>query len=172
MKTNDQFNLNRFVVAQEKIYEIVKKELTNGQKVSHWMWFIFPQIVGLGTSYMNKTYSITCVEEAREYNVHPILGKRLRECCEILLNLPKRDPIYVFGQDAKKLKSCMTLFYLATNEKVYWEVLIDYFDYEYDKKTLSILAEQDNSVITNIELDTNHFVSIVINSKLEDMVGI
>lgn len=169
-RRDDRFRLSRFIDAQEEMYETVVKELKRGQKVSHWMWYIFPQIIGLGTSDTNIRYSITCVEEAREYNKHPILGKRLKECCEILLNLPKKDPIYVFGHDTQKLRSCVTLFYLATGEQVYWEVLREYFDYEYDTKTLDILADQDESVITKVELETEHIFSLDPNAYIDQMV--
>lgn len=136
------FNLTRFLSAQQSIYPQVLKELRNGEKTSHWMWLIFPQIEGLGHSATAKYYSIKSIEEAKEYIEHPILGVRLLECSNILLNINSKTADDIFGYpDNLKLKSCMTLFnVIAPEQKVFADVLKKYFDEEHDQKTLDILS--------------------------------
>lgn len=137
------YHLNRFIEAQEKIYPQVLKELRNGKKTSHWMWFIFPQIEGLGHSSTAKYYSIKSIEAAKEYLEHPILGKRLLECSNILLHIDGKTANEIFGYpDDLKLRSCMTLFnYIAPGEKVFTTVIEKYFTGKEDEKTASILVE-------------------------------
>ena len=137
---------NRFLSAQQNIYSHVLKELQNGKKTSHWMWFIFPQIDGLGHSSTAKYYSIKSINEAKEYFDHPILGKRLLECCNIILKIEGRSVEDIFGYpDNLKLKSCMTLFnYAVHNHKVFAEVLNEYFAGEHDEQTISILQKMTN----------------------------
>jgi uncharacterized protein (DUF1810 family) len=129
---NDEFELERFVSAQDRggTYAAAVSELRAGRKTSHWMWFVFPQIGGLGQSAMARTYAISSLAEAREYLAHPVLGPRLVECCEILLSLGGRRAEDVFGSiDTMKLRSSMTLFARAAPDNPIFErVLAGYFD--------------------------------------------
>jgi uncharacterized protein (DUF1810 family) len=129
---NDEFELERFVSAQDRggAYAAAVSELRAGRKTSHWMWFVFPQIGGLGHSAMARTYAISSLGEARAYLDHPVLGPRLVECCEILLNLGGRLAEDVFGSiDAMKLRSSMTLFTRAAPDNpIFDRVLAGYFD--------------------------------------------
>ncbi len=133
--------LNRFLEAQQNIYPQVVKELRNGKKTSHWMWFIFPQIEGLGHSPTAKYYSIKTIDEAKEYLIHPVLGKRLLECSNIIAGIENKTADEIFGYpDTMKLRSCMTLFnFIAPEQKVFADVLKKYFNGEEDEQTLSIL---------------------------------
>jgi uncharacterized protein (DUF1810 family) len=135
--------LNRFIEGQQNLYPQVLKELYNGKKTSHWMWFIFPQVEGLAHSSTAKYYSIKSIKEAKDYVAHPVLGKRLLECAEIILKFNDRTADDIFGYpDELKLRSCMTLFnYVAPEQKVFSEVLRKYFDGEEDQRTLQILNE-------------------------------
>ena len=136
-------NISRFLSAQQNIYTHVLKELQNGNKTTHWMWFIFPQIEGLGNSQTAKYYSITTIEEAKEYLMHPILGKRLLECTNIIAGIENKTADEIFGSiDTMKLRSCMTLFnFIAPEQKVFADVLKKYFNGEEDELTLSILKK-------------------------------
>ena len=135
--------IERFVEAQEDVYIRAMEEIESGRNRTHWMWFIFPQIKGLGISMTSIFYSIKDVEEAKEYLDHPLLDKRLREISQALLELETDDPIEVFGYtDAMKLRSCMTLFDVVEPESVFDEVLTKFFDGKRDGKTLKILADQ------------------------------
>jgi uncharacterized protein (DUF1810 family) len=141
MLNDDPFNLNRFIRAQESVYENVLWELQNGRKQTHWMWFIFPQIEGLGYSPMSKLYSIKNIMEAREYLQHPILGARLLDCARIVLELKDRSAHEIFGSpDDLKLQSSMTLFTTLTDSgSVFEQVLDNYYNGERDGKTLDLL---------------------------------
>ena len=136
----DNTSLTRFLSAQQNIYPQVVKELQSGKKTSHWVWFIFPQIEGLGSSSTAKYYSIKTIEEAREYWMHLILGKRLLECANIILETQNKTADEIFGYpDTMKLRSCMTLFnFIAPEQKVFADVLKKYFNSKEDE-TLSIL---------------------------------
>ena len=131
METDDPYDLQRFVTAQGAggTYEHATAELRAGRKTSHWMWFVFPQITGLGYSPVSQTYAITSLAEARAYLAHPVLGARLAECAAILSGLPGRTAEQVFGEvDALKLRSSMTLFmHAAPGEPVFRQVLDRYF---------------------------------------------
>jgi uncharacterized protein (DUF1810 family) len=133
--------INRFIRAQENIYPQVVNELQNGKKTSHWMWFIFPQIEGLGFSSTSKYYSIKTIAEAKEYVMHPVLGKRLLECSTILLNIEGKSAESIFGYpDNLKLQSSITLFsFTSTESTVFLNVLNKYFSKKKDQKTLDIL---------------------------------
>ena len=133
--------INRFIRAQENIYPQVVNELQNGKKTSHWMWFIFPQIEGLGFSSTSKYYSIKTIAEAKEYVMHPVLGKRLLACSTILLNIEGKSAESIFGYpDNLKLQSSMTLFSFSSPEStVFLNVLNKYFKNKKDQKTLDIL---------------------------------
>lgn len=132
MTTEDPYDLQRFVAAQDAggMYERAAAELRGGRKTSHWMWFVFPQIAGLGYSPAARTYAITSLEEARAYLAHPVLGPRLIECAGILTRVPDRTAEQIFGEvDAMKLRSCVTLFmHAAPGEPVFRQVLDRYFD--------------------------------------------
>ena len=125
---SDAFDLQRFVKAQDPVYTQVLAELRQGHKTSHWMWFVFPQIEGLGSSPMAQRYAITSLEEARAYLDHPLLGSRLHECCEILTTIADRSAEQVFGfPDVHKLRSSMTLFARASNAGTIFSRILDKF---------------------------------------------
>lgn len=134
---NDSFDLQRFVTAQAPVYATVCDELRRGRKESHWMWFIFPQIAGLGISAMSRKYSISGLDEARAYLAHPVLGPRLIECTR-LVGVSGRSIEDIFGApDDMKFRSSMTLFAKAQNGEGAYQGAIDrYFDGEYDDQTI------------------------------------
>ncbi len=131
MEIADPYNLQRFVAAQDAgaTYDRAVTELRGGRKASHWMWFVFPQIAGLGFSPTSRHYAITSLQEARAYLEHPVLGPRLTECAAILAGQPGRSAEQIFGGlDAQKLRSSMTLFARAApGEPVFRQVLDQYF---------------------------------------------
>lgn len=138
-----EYDLKRFVDAQEADYQIALAELARGKKSSHWMWYIFPQLIGLGQSDMAKLYAIKNLDEATLYYTNPTLGTRLVNCCETLLTLNESNAFKIFGSpDNLKLKSCMTLFAVASGDVIFESVLAQYFNGEKDGLTLSILKEQ------------------------------
>ncbi len=145
MANADPYDLARFVSAQDRVYPAVLEELRSGSKRSHWMWFIFPQVEGLGESPTSRYYSIKSAEEARQYLAQPVLGARLLECSQILLALKDRSADEIFGfPDDLKLKSCMTLFEsVADNKAVFAAVLDKYFDGQRDQGTLRLLSHLD-----------------------------
>ena len=124
------YDLDRFLGEQARVYDGVLDELRRGRKVGHWIWFIFPQVAGLGHSAMSQRFAISSLDEARAYLAHPLLGARLRECAGILLAIDGRTAEPVFGPtDAMKLRSSMTLFHRAApDESVFVQVLDRYFD--------------------------------------------
>ncbi|HEY7226146.1 MAG TPA: DUF1810 domain-containing protein [Micromonosporaceae bacterium] len=126
----DPYNLARFVTAQEGLHEQVLAQLRRGNKTGHWMWFVFPQVAGLGLSEMSQRYAISGVAEARAYLAHPVLGPRLRQCAQAVADLTNRTAEQIFGPvDAVKLRSSMTLFHRAEpDEPVFAQVLQRYFD--------------------------------------------
>ena len=135
-------NLNKFVTAQESSYSTALSELKKGRKETHWMWYIFPQIKGLGFSSTAQFYSIESISEAKAFLNHEILGKRLKEITEVLLDLEETDPTKIFGEpDDLKLKSCMTLFSIADGEEnnLFHKVIQKFFEGESDEKTVKIL---------------------------------
>ncbi len=135
--TND---LNRFILAQETAYETALAEITNGKKRSHWMWYIFPQLKGLGMSETARFYGINDKAEAVAYLAHPVLGKRLLEICNVLLGLGSEDAHAIFGSpDDVKLKSSMTLFAALNTNDVFQSVLDKFYDGDKDEKTLQLL---------------------------------
>ena len=131
------YDLDRFISAQEGIYAGVLDELKRGRKVGHWIWFIFPQVAGLGYSAMSQQYAISSLDEARAYLAHPILGPRLRECAATALAATGRTALEIFGSiDAMKLRSSMTLFHRAApDEPVFAQVLERYYDGKADEAT-------------------------------------
>ena len=141
----DTYNLKRFITAQDNYdtYKKVVKELSNGRKESHWMWYIFPQIKGLGMSSISQMYGIASIDEAEAYIQYPELGPRLIECCEILLQFQDKTSVDIFGDiDALKLKSSMTLFAEASNNPIFKQVLDNYYNGEKDELTLKILDDK------------------------------
>ena len=131
-------SLERFVAAQQPVYDAALAELRHGSKRGHWMWFVFPQLAGLGRSATAQHYALDGLEEARSYLAHPVLGPRLRECVEVLLDLGGTDPVAVLGAvDALKLRSSMTLF--AHLDPGFQRVLDAYYAGEPDPATLALL---------------------------------
>ena len=130
--TVGSYDLERFVHAQEAggTYAAALAELRAGRKIGHWMWFVFPQIAGLGLSETSRRYAISSLDEARAYLAHPVLGERLEESARALLELDGKTATEIFGPvDAMKLRSSMTLFALAAPERpLFREVLDRYFD--------------------------------------------
>ncbi|WP_038467179.1 DUF1810 domain-containing protein [Arthrobacter sp. PAMC 25486] len=135
-------SLQRFIDAQEGMYDGVKTELGAGRKRGHWMWFVFPQVSGLGMSPTSQFFAIASIGEAMAYAAHPLLGARLRECAKLLLSVPGRSAEDNLGAvDAMKLHSSMTLFQAAVpDEPMFGEVLARYFDGGPDEATQRILA--------------------------------
>lgn len=140
---SDPFDLDRFVSAQQAIYQQALAELKNGQKRTHWMWFIFPQLDGLGHSPTTKYYAIKSLAEARHYLNHPVLGPRLLECSEAVLVIEGRSASEIFGHpDDLKLRSSMTLFaHVAERNTVFAKVLGKYYDGERDIRTQRLLGK-------------------------------
>ena len=136
------FDLGRFVAAQAHVYAQALAELRRGRKESHWMWFVFPQVAGLGRSAMARRYAIASLDEARAYLSHPLLGPRLRECTEAVLAHRGRDPAALFGPvDAMKFRSSMTLFEaVAENGAPFAEALEAFYGGKRDSATLERLA--------------------------------
>jgi uncharacterized protein (DUF1810 family) len=134
--------LERFVDAQRGTYDAVVAELRRGRKTGHWIWFIFPQVVGLGRSELSRFYGITSLEEARAYLAHPILGRRLRECIELVLAIPDATAVAILGDiDAMKLRSSMTLFARAAPEDpLFGRVLERFYGGAADQATDDSLA--------------------------------
>lgn len=134
-------NLERFIKPQKKDYSIALSEIKNGKKQSHWMWYIFPQIQGLGFSETSKFYGIKNIHEAEEFLNHPVLGSRMIRICNELLNLETNDPHRIFGSpDDLKLHSSMTLFSSLPNANpVFQKVLNKFFKGKKDERTMGII---------------------------------
>jgi uncharacterized protein (DUF1810 family) len=139
---DDPYDLNRFVVAQGGHYAQVLAEIRSGRKRSHWMWFVFPQIEGLGSSPMARQYSIKSLAEARAYLQHPVLGPRLVECSEAACAVEGRSAHEIFSTpDDLKLRSSATLFdAVSSPEAVFNRLLVKFFHGERDPKTLALLG--------------------------------
>lgn len=142
-RSNDPHDLHRFVEAQDSVITNVKRELRTGRKQSHWMWFVFPQLEGLGGSQMAQRYAIASRDEAEAYLAHPVLGPRLRECTELVNDIDGRSANEVFGSpDDLKFRSSMTLFQAVTDDPDPFRTALEqYYDGEADPKTLELLAE-------------------------------
>ena len=134
-------SLDRFIEAQEQMYEVALKEIKNGEKESHWMWYIFPQLRGLGRSQMAYAYGINGIEEAKAYLEHPILSKRLIEITEALLLHKEKDIYDIMGDiDNMKLHSSMTLFSLVSeDDSVFHQVLNNFYNGKMDESTLKLI---------------------------------
>jgi uncharacterized protein (DUF1810 family) len=139
---SDPYDLARFVAAQEPCFARVCAELDAGRKSSHWMWFIFPQLEGLGASATARRYAISGLPEARAFLEHPLLGPRLRECTQRLLALQGRSAAEIFGYpDELKLRSCLTLFgHASPGDRLFGEALERYFGGEPDPLTVRLLT--------------------------------
>jgi len=138
---NDPFNLARFVEAQEHEYASVLEELRAGEKLTHWMWFVFPQIRGLGGSPMAREYAISSLEEARAYLEHEVLGPRLAKCTRLVLDIEGKTAEKIFHDpDSMKFRSCMTLFAeCSAGDSIFRDALVTFFAGEPDPLTLEIL---------------------------------
>jgi uncharacterized protein (DUF1810 family) len=136
-----QKDLSRFLAAQEPNYAQVLDELRRGRKLRHWMWYIFPQLSGLGHSETSRFYGISTLDEAKAYLGHPVLGARLRECTDLVLSVPGRSLVDIFGSvDALKFRSSMTLFTLATTDNALFRAALDkYCDGRPDPLTIELL---------------------------------
>ena len=139
-----QFHLDRFVDAQNRVYSDVCAELAAGEKTSHWMWFVFPQIRGLGTSSTALRYAIASAEEASAYWLHPVLGPRLRHCAELVLAVRGRTAFQIFGTpDDLKFRSSMTLFaHAVPDEPLFRRALTRYFAGRDDARTVALLSRK------------------------------
>ena len=148
-----QINLDRFVYAQETTYGNALSEIRNGKKSSHWMWYIFPQVEGIGKSDVSRRYAIFSLEEAKAYLQHPLLGNRLREISSAVLSLEGKSAVDIFDRtDARKLKACMTLFHLASpDESVFIQVLEKYFDGRFNRQTVRFLKERGEFFLSSDE---------------------
>lgn len=138
---SDPFDLERFVTAQDPVWDDVLAELRAGRKQTHWMWFVFPQLAVLGRSSMARHYGLSGLDEAKAYAAHPVLGPRLVECCRRLVDLQQHDAVPIFGHiDAMKLRSCLTLFAeAAPDEPVFRDSLRQYFGSTPDPLTVAAL---------------------------------
>ena len=140
---SDPFDLERFVAAQAGTYETALAEIRRGRKRSHWMWFIFPQLAGLGHSAMAQRYAIQSLDEARAYLDHPLLGPRLRACVAALQHLAETDAEAVFGGiDAVKLRSSLTLFVEVSDDPLFPAALEHWFEGKADEATLKLLGSR------------------------------
>ncbi len=137
----DTYNLERFVEAQKSDYDVALREIREGCKQSHWIWFVFPQMASLGFSYNARFYGISCLDEARAYLAHPILGKRLRQITEALLQHKGKDVLSVLGAiDTLKVCSCMTLFDAVSPDDVFRQVLKTFYEDKRDAQTLALVG--------------------------------
>jgi uncharacterized protein (DUF1810 family) len=143
---DDPHDLHRFVQAQQDTYAQAVDELTDGRKTSHWMWFVFPQLRGLGRSPMATKFGIASLDEARAYLAHPLLGARLQACTRLTLRIDGRSINAIFGSpDDMKFRSCMTLFHRAApQEAIFAEALQKYFDGTPDARTLELLQTRSS----------------------------
>ena len=141
MVENDPYDLNRFIEAQEVNYDDAISELRAGRKRTHWMWYVFPQIAGLGNSAMSYRYGIRSEDEARAYLAHPVLGPRLTECAEAVLAIDNRSAHDIFGSpDDLKLKSSATLFaHVSPPGSIFEQILDRYYSSERDPRTLALI---------------------------------
>jgi uncharacterized protein (DUF1810 family) len=139
--TGDPYRLQRFLDAQRDVYDQAERELLEGRKESHWMWFIFPQLKGLGQSTTAQRYAIRTLDEAKAYLEHPVLGRRLRACTQIVTLLNDTTIEDIFGYpDHRKFHSSMTLFTHATGDnRVFMDALRKYFRSEFDPQTIDRL---------------------------------
>lgn len=139
--------IDRFLEPQKSSYAIALGEVRNGRKVSHWMWYIFPQLRGLGQSNVAWYYGIEDLDEAKAYLDHPVLGQRLREITQTALGLSETDPMKIFGwPDDMKFRSCMTLFAQVSGDDLFTRVLDKFFGGQEDSMTLELLKQKGYSL--------------------------
>jgi uncharacterized protein (DUF1810 family) len=139
----DPFDLDRFVSAQAPMLDAVLAELTAGDKQSHWMWFVFPQLKGLGRSTLAFHYGIGSMAEARAYLAHPVLGPRLRHCCELMLAVPEKSASEILGSpDDAKFRSCLTLFLQASGDDLFQRALDRFYAGQPDPRTIALCAKE------------------------------
>ena len=139
--------IDRFIEPQKASYTIALEEIQNGRKVSHWMWYIFPQLRGLGQSNVAWYYGIKDLDEAKAYLEHPVLGQRLREITQTALDLSETDPMKVFGwPDNMKFRSCMTLFAQISEDDLFARTLDKFFGGQEDSMTLELLKQKGYSL--------------------------
>lgn len=139
--------IDRFLEPQKTSYVIALEEVRNGRKVSHWMWYIFPQLRGLGQSNVAWYYGIEDLSEAKAYLAHPVLGRRLREITQAALDLSETDPIKVFGwPDHMKFRSCMTLFAQISEDDLFVRALDKFFGGQEDSMTLELLKQKGTTL--------------------------
>lgn len=138
----DEFHLERFLEAQEASFAVALEELSEGQKRTHWIWYVFPQMKGLGTSPMSQRFGVSGLREARHYLAHPVLGARMREAVEAVLSHPGKGAEDMLGElDASKLRSCLTLFAQADpSEQLFQTALDRLYAGRADEKTLKLLG--------------------------------
>lgn len=143
---DNPFNLDRFVQAQAGNYKDALAELHAGRKRTHWSWYVFPQIQGLGTSAMAVRYAVSCLAEAQTILAHPVLGSRLRECIAVMNSHTDRSAAAILGEtDARKFHSCLTLFgQISEPDSAFHMALAKYFSGQQDPATLALLAQQAN----------------------------
>ena len=141
MTADDPYDLRRFVTAQDAVIDRVRAELRRGRKASHWMWFVFPQVAGLGSSSTARHYAVSGLDEARAYLAHPVLGPRLVECAGLAAAVEGGSATDVFGYpDDLKLRSSMTLFSRAAPDEAAFTAVLDrFFGGEPDPRTLELL---------------------------------
>lgn len=144
MSSSNKANFDDFIQAQNAVYSSVVKELSQGKKRTHWMWFIFPQIRGLGYSSMAQRFALDSKAQAQQYLQHKVLGKRLLECAELLLQHPHKSALEIFGMpDNLKLHSSLTLFAVAAgSDSIFEQLLNQFFSGRYDSNTMTILEQQ------------------------------
>lgn len=139
--------IDRFLEPQKTSYAIALGEIRNGRKASHWMWYIFPQLRGLGQSTSAWYYGIEDLDEAKAYLEHPVLGRRLREITQAALDLSETDPTKIFGwPDNMKFRSCMTLFALVSEDDLFTKALDKFFGGQEDSMTLELLKQKGYSL--------------------------
>ena len=140
--SHDPFNLQRFISVQQAVYPAVLDELRDGKKRTHWMWFIFPQVDGLGHSSTAKHYAIGSHEEGIAYLAHPVLGGRLRECAGLVLDVTSKSAHQIFGSpDDKKFHSSMTLFGFLDRDRIFGQAINRFYDGHPDETTLKIMSD-------------------------------
>jgi len=144
MNEQDPYDLQRFLAAQAEVYECALGELRRGRKESHWIWYIFPQVVGLGRSPMAQRYAVQSRDEAIDYLNHPVLGGRLQECCEALLtHSGKRAEDIMGNPDDLKLRSSMTLFAaVSDSDSIFNQVLDAFYAGQMDERTITFLSAE------------------------------
>lgn len=140
-------NIDRFLAPQKTSYAIALEKIRNGRKVSHWMWYIFPQLRGLGQSNTAWYYGIEDLQEAKAYLAHPVLGQRLREITHAALDLSEKDPMKIFGwPDNMKFRSCMTLFVQVSEDDLFARALNRFFGGQEDSMTLELLKQKGQAL--------------------------